>query len=101
MLPLKPDMKLGPKEVQKIAELARLSIAESEREAYAKQLSAILDFVARLNELETNDVEPTAYTLGQATPMREDIVVQSTARDVVLEHAPEREDTFFKVPKII
>lgn len=94
-------MKLSPEEVKKIAHLARLSISDDEVKKFGGQLSSILEYIEKLNELDTDQVEPTAYTSTQGTPMREDEAVASQARELILEHAPDREDTLFKVPKVI
>lgn len=94
-------MKLSPEEVRKIAQLARLAISEAEVEKFAGQLSSILDFIERLNQLDTSNVEPTAYSSLTGTPLREDVAIENRARDVILEKAPDSEGPLFKVPKVI
>ena len=61
-------MKLSPEEVRKIAHLARLAISEAEVEKFSGQLSSILEFIERLNQLDTRNVEPTSYTSASGTP---------------------------------
>lgn len=94
-------MKLSAEAVKKIAQLARLEVSEQEVEKLSSQLSAILDYIEHLNDLDTEGVDPIASTLGQATPMREDVAVTNSARDIILEHAPDREGLLFKVPKVL
>ena len=94
-------MKLTQEEVQKIATLARLEFKPDELDKFAAQLSSILDYVEKLSGLDTADVEPTSHTLGQSTPQCHDQNVQSDTRDRILDQAPGREDTLFKVPKVL
>lgn len=94
-------MKLSPEEVKKIAHLARLAISDAEVEKFAGQLSSILNFIERLNQLDTQDVEPTSYTSVSGTPLREDVEQENRARDIILANAPDAEGPLFKVPKVI
>lgn len=94
-------MKLTRNEVEKIADLARLKVSAEAADVFAGQLTNIFTFMEKLNELNTDQVDPTAYTSGAATPLREDSAVLSQVRDTILEHAPAKEDTLFKVPKVI
>ena len=94
-------MKLSPEEVRKIAHLARLAISEAEVEKFSGQLSSILEFIERLNQLDTRNVEPTSYTSASGTPMREDVAKENPAREIILANAPDAEGTLFKVPKVI
>lgn len=94
-------MPLTPEQVKKIAELARLDLSTAEIEKYANQLSAILDYVARLNELDVSAIEPTAHAVSVPTPFRKDAVVPFAAQGEALSGAPDREGDFFRVPKVI
>lgn len=94
-------MKLSKEEVLKIANLARLELSSDETEKYATQLSSILDYVEKLNELDVKDIEPTAHAVSVSTPFRKDEVVIDETREKSLQNAPDREDDFFKVPKVI
>jgi aspartyl-tRNA(Asn)/glutamyl-tRNA(Gln) amidotransferase subunit C len=94
-------MKLSKDEVLKIADLARLELSPAEVETYGDQLSAILDYVEALNKLDVKDIEPTAHAVLVPAPFRADEVVPDAAREKSLANAPDREDTFFKVPKVI
>lgn len=101
MLPLASIMKLNREDVEKIAHLARLKISDEEADMFAGQLSEIFSFIENLNQLNTDNIEPTSHTQGQGTPLRSDKVVSNAARDIILENAPDKEDTLFKVPKVI
>jgi len=94
-------MALTIKEVEHVAILARLSLSEEEKEVFAEQLSSILDYADRLNEIVTDDVEPLAHILPIDNIFREDIKKPSTSREEILSNAPLVEDGQYKVPKII
>ncbi|MDD5623256.1 MAG: Asp-tRNA(Asn)/Glu-tRNA(Gln) amidotransferase subunit GatC [Candidatus Peribacteraceae bacterium] len=67
-------MALSPAQVRHIAKLARLEISDAEVEKYARELSAILDYVEKLKEVKTEGVEPTAQVTGQANVFRSDVI---------------------------
>lgn len=94
-------MKITKKEVMETAELARLEIREEELDRFINQLGNILEYIKDLNQIDTTDVEPTSHVLELSTPLREDEVVQELTTDQALENAPESEDGFFVVPKVI
>jgi len=90
-------------EVRGIAALARLRLSAEEERTFAVQLSAILEHVERLRELDVSAVEPMTHALaaGEAPPLREDAVAGSLSPREALANAPAREGTCFKVPRII
>ncbi|MCK4325708.1 Asp-tRNA(Asn)/Glu-tRNA(Gln) amidotransferase subunit GatC [bacterium] len=94
-------MKISKKDVEHVAKLARLRLAEEEKEKFGKQLSEILEYVEKLNELDTEKVEPTSHVVPLKNVMREDEVRPSLPVEDVLRNAPVREGKYFKVPKII
>ncbi|QSQ07745.1 Aspartyl/glutamyl-tRNA(Asn/Gln) amidotransferase subunit C [Koleobacter methoxysyntrophicus] len=94
-------MKISKKDVEHVAQLARLHLEEEEKELYTRQLNSILNYMEKLGELDTGDVEPTAHVLPIKNVFREDRVEQSMDIEEVLRNAPDREEGFFKVPKII
>ena len=94
-------MKISKKEVLDTAELARLEFKESELEKFTEQLGNILEYIEDLNELDTEGIEPTSHGVEIPTPLREDKVVQLITTDEALRNAPEREEDFFVVPKVI
>jgi len=96
-----PDYKIERKEVEHIAKLSRLSLTEEELALYSGQLSAIIEYVQKLNEIDTKDVEPTSHVIEMKNVMREDVNRASLAPDEALQNAPDRKDDFYRVPKII
>ncbi len=87
--------------VDYVAQLARLELSTEERERLAIELAAILDHLAKLNELPTTGVEPTSHVIPMTNVFRDDSVGAPLTREAVLEGAPERDGEFFKVPPII
>ncbi len=94
-------MKITRKEVEHVARLARLALREEEVELFTAQLSDILTYVAKLNELDTKDVEPTSHVLPVKNVLREDEQSRSVEREKALRNAPDRTEEFFRVPKVI
>lgn len=94
-------MKITIETVEHVANLARLYLSEEEKKEMANTLSSILDYMDKLNELDTTDVPPTAHIIPLKNVFREDVVKESLPREEVLKNAPEKERGFFKVPRII
>jgi aspartyl-tRNA(Asn)/glutamyl-tRNA(Gln) amidotransferase subunit C len=92
---------LSKEEIEHIAMLARLSLTEEEKELFGAQLSSILDYMEKLNELDTENIEPTSHVLSLSNVMREDAPRDSIPREDALSNAPDRTDKFYRVPKII
>lgn len=88
------------KEVEHVANLARLQLTEEEAERYTKDLNAILGFAAKLNELDTSNVQPTSHATDVKNVMREDVNRPSLPHEDVLKNAPDHEDGQFKVPAV-
>ena len=88
-------------EVEHVARLARLELSEDEKERMTAQLDAILGYIDKLNALDTSRVEPTTTVIPMVSVMRDDVVRPSLDRDAALANAPDREDVFFRVPRII
>jgi aspartyl-tRNA(Asn)/glutamyl-tRNA(Gln) amidotransferase subunit C len=93
--------KIDQDQVRKVAKLSRLDLSDAEVEEFTGQLSAILDYVEKMNELDTTGVEPLAHCLPVSNVLREDSPKESLGTDKVLANAPQRDDEFFKVPKIL
>ena len=93
--------KIDQAQVRKVARLSRLDLTEAEVEEFTGQLSAILDYVEKMNELDTTNVEPLAHCLPVSNVFREDGVKESLGTEKTLENAPQRDGEFFKVPKIL
>lgn len=92
---------LNKSDVKHIAQLAHLKLNEEEIETFARQLDNILEYIDKLNELDTGGVVPTAYTVPMKNVFREDRVEPSFSREKALTNAPEKRDGQFKVPPII
>jgi aspartyl-tRNA(Asn)/glutamyl-tRNA(Gln) amidotransferase subunit C len=93
--------KIDISQVRTVAKLARLQLNEAEATQFSHQLSAILDYIEKLNQLDTQDVEPLAHSLPVSNIFRDDIVIPSLGVDSALANAPERDGSFFKVPRIL
>ncbi len=95
-------MPLTQAQVRHIAELARLRLTEAEIDRMQQQLSAILDYAARLQELDTESIPPTASVVPLQNVMREDTVKPSLPREEVLANAPDKDEKgeFFRVSAI-
>ncbi len=93
--------KIDQNQVRKVAKLSRLDLTEAEVEEFTGQLSAILEYVEKMNELDTAGVEPLAHCLPVSNVLREDSAKESLGTEKVLANAPQRDDEFFKVPKIL
>ncbi len=88
---------LTPEEVRHVAELAKLRLSEAEIAQYAGQLSAILDYAERLQEVDTSSVPPTPYVLPLANVMRDDEPASGLTNAEALANAPDCDDGFFRV----
>ncbi|MBI4790954.1 MAG: Asp-tRNA(Asn)/Glu-tRNA(Gln) amidotransferase subunit GatC [Chloroflexi bacterium] len=96
-------MPLTRAQVQHIAELAKLKLTDAETDRMTQQLSAILDYAARLQELDTEAISPTASVVPLLNVMREDSVTPSFPRDEILQNAPDKDDKgeFLRVRAIL
>lgn len=88
-------------QLKKMAHLARLNLTPQEEELYAKQLQSILDYFAKLQELDTSEVEPMAHVLPLSNVWREDEPKDSISQEDTFLNAPEVEDFAFKIPRIL
>jgi aspartyl-tRNA(Asn)/glutamyl-tRNA(Gln) amidotransferase subunit C len=94
-------MGLTFEEVEHIALLAKLALTAEERERFREQLSAILDYAAMLNRLDTSAIPPTATVLPLRNIMRDDVVTPSLPREDVLANAPDQAEGMFRVRAIL
>jgi aspartyl-tRNA(Asn)/glutamyl-tRNA(Gln) amidotransferase subunit C len=94
-------MKITGKDVEHVAMLARLAITEDEKELFTEQLNVILEYVDQLNALDTENIVPTSHVIPMQNVMREDEVTPSLPQSEILKNAPEKQDQYFKVPKIV
>ena len=94
-------MAISREEVEHVAFLARLGLTEQEKTTLQEQLSAILEHMRTLNELDTSQIAPTAQVIPLRNVMRDDEPEPSLPVDDVLRNAPDREGDFFRVPHIL
>lgn len=93
-------MPLSLQEVEHIARLARLQLTDEQKARYRKQLEAILDHVAKLQELDVRDVPPTASVSVGQMPLRMDEPCPGLEKDDLLKNAPQKDDGQFKIPPV-
>lgn len=94
-------MAVTKQEVEKIAELARLEFNENEIEHLTKDMNQILHHMDKLNELDTSNVEPLSHPIEVKNVFRDDELKSSVKREDALKNAPDKDEEFFKVPKVI
>ena len=95
------DPRITLREVEHVARLARLELSAAEKERMLTQLDVILGYVAKLGEVDTTDVPPTAHVLPLVNVMREDEVRPSYPVEAMLANAPDPDEGSFRVPKIL
>ena len=97
-------MKISREDVLKVAALANLELTDAEVETYRGQLDDILNYIGKLNEIDTSNVEPMAQVVAASaddSDLREDVVVRSDVITEVLSGAPDPEAPYFRVPRVI
>jgi len=94
-------LKLSSKEVEYVARLARLEVTDKETEKFTAQLNDILGYIDKLNELNTDGVEPMSHAIAVTNAFREDKIVDSIGIEKALANAPDGRGEFFRVPKVI
>jgi aspartyl-tRNA(Asn)/glutamyl-tRNA(Gln) amidotransferase subunit C len=94
-------MKISREEVEHLAKLANLELSEEEKEEFTQQLDKFLEYAAKINEINTNEIEPTSHVVFLKNVLREDLVKESLPQEIVLSNAPKQERGYFKVPKVI
>ena len=93
-------MSLTKQEVEHIAKLARIELTDEKKELYRAQLSKILDYIAKLSELDTKDIPPTSGGGLDKMTLRADKIHPSLSTDALLKNAPQSEDDQFKIPPV-
>jgi aspartyl-tRNA(Asn)/glutamyl-tRNA(Gln) amidotransferase subunit C len=87
--------------VRRIARLARIAVTDAEVPMLQNELNAILGFVAQLNEVDVDGIEPMTSVTPMAMKKRQDVVTDGNDAERVLKNAPQREDGYFVVPKVV
>ncbi|MBN1488837.1 MAG: Asp-tRNA(Asn)/Glu-tRNA(Gln) amidotransferase subunit GatC [Phycisphaerae bacterium] len=93
--------KIDEAQVRHIAMLSRLKPSDDEVRLFSEQLSAIVEYIEKLNEVDTTDVEPTAHALPIHNVFREDVPTEPYGPDQALNNSPQRVGSFFGVPKVL
>ena len=88
-------------DIEHVARLARLELTDQEKERLREQLGVILENAAKVSEVATDDVPPTAYAIPRSNVLRPDEITPSLTTEQVLENAPEVESDRFKVPRVV
>jgi aspartyl-tRNA(Asn)/glutamyl-tRNA(Gln) amidotransferase subunit C len=94
-------MKITPEEISHVADLARLQLSSEEVEVMTGQLGDILSYVAKLNELDTEEITPMTHAISIVNAFREDEVQPSLEREKTLSNGPRQDGESFVVPRII
>jgi len=93
--------KIDDGQVRHVAKLARLELTDEEVGRFSGELSAIVEYIEKLNELDVDGVEATAHCLAIHNVFRQDAVKESLANEEAMKNAPESHERYFKVPKIL
>ncbi len=94
-------MKIDRKEVEHVAQLARLKFDDEQIEMFLKQMNSILDYFDKLQELDTGDIEPTSHAVVLNNVFRDDKMEEFPDKELLIKNAPSQENGCFKVPKVI
>ncbi len=94
-------MEINRDDVLHIAKLSKLELTEDEISMYSSQLSDILTYIEKLDQLDTTGVEPTMNIVGKINAFREDKIIESISIEKALKNAPSVEDNHFAVPRVI
>jgi aspartyl-tRNA(Asn)/glutamyl-tRNA(Gln) amidotransferase subunit C len=94
-------MAITIKDVEHIAKLAKLEFTDAEKEKFTHQMNQILEYMDQLNSLDTSNVEPLSHVIELSNVFRADEVKPGVSTEDALKNAPEKNDQFFKVPKVI
>ena len=94
-------MSIDKEKIKHVSKLARISVDEKKIDALTKDLSSIFKFIEQLNELNTDKVEPLSSILNEPLRSRKDEINDGKIREKILENAPQKNEEFFVVPKVI
>ena len=94
-------MDIDIKQIEQVANLSRIKLTDNEKNVFREQLTDILGYIEKLNELDTEDVQPMAYATSIKNVFREDQQESSFPRQKILELSPSSVNGFFKVPKVL
>jgi aspartyl-tRNA(Asn)/glutamyl-tRNA(Gln) amidotransferase subunit C len=92
---------ISDKELDKLAHLARLSFEGEERTQIKNELAKIISFCEKLNQIDTEGIEPLIYVTPTLNNVREDVVQEVITKEEALKNAPKKDSDFFRIPKVI
>lgn len=94
-------MKIDKKTVDKIAKLSKLKFNEEEGNLILNDMNKMLEFIDQLNELDTKDIDPLIHMSDEVNKLRNDINQELTSQKEALKNSPEKDSTYFKLPKVL
>jgi aspartyl-tRNA(Asn)/glutamyl-tRNA(Gln) amidotransferase subunit C len=94
-------MDINIETIDRLAELAKLEFNTTEKESLKKDLNSIISYFEKLNEVNTDNVEPLIFMTDEFNRLREDLVLQNTSKQEALLNAPARDSDYFRVPKVL
>ena len=94
-------MEFDKSSLLKLGKLSKIKIDDDKLSSLSKDLGSILNFIDRLQSIDTEEADPTSNSLNQSLVMRDDIAIDKNSANEILENAPEKELDFFSVPKVI
>jgi aspartyl-tRNA(Asn)/glutamyl-tRNA(Gln) amidotransferase subunit C len=94
-------MKLTKETVERLAELSKLEFNDVEKTELVNDLNRIIGFIEKLNELDTDGVEPLIYMSEEKNVLRSDEVQQEISHEEILQNAPKKDSDYFRVPKVL
>jgi aspartyl-tRNA(Asn)/glutamyl-tRNA(Gln) amidotransferase subunit C len=94
-------MKIDKKTVNKIAKLSKLKFNEEEGDLIQKDMNKMLKFIDQLNELDTENIQPLIHMSDEVNKLRNDVNQSETSQEEALKNSPEKDSTYFKLPKVL
>jgi aspartyl-tRNA(Asn)/glutamyl-tRNA(Gln) amidotransferase subunit C len=94
-------MDINNETIDRLAELAKLEFSIIEKEILKKDLNSIISYFEKLNEVNTDNVEPLIFMTDEVNRLREDVVIQNTSKQEALLNAPAKDSDYFRVPKVL
>ena len=94
-------MDINNETIDILEELAKLEFSDSEKESLKKDMSSIISYFEKLNEVNTDNVEPLIFMTDEVNRLREDVVIQNTSKQEALLNAPAKDSDYFRVPKVL
>ncbi|MCX6186557.1 MAG: Asp-tRNA(Asn)/Glu-tRNA(Gln) amidotransferase subunit GatC [Bacteroidetes bacterium] len=94
-------MDINNETIDRLAELAKLEFTDAEKDSLKKDMSSIISYFEKLNEVNTDNVEPLIFMTDDVNRLREDVVIQNTSKQEALLNAPSKDSDYFRVPKVL